>query len=109
MVGKDKNTNTVVSRSNVIGGWCPIAEKYTEWVFDTNGNYSETLWSVGEDGQRTGELSGLFGGQRVTWVNERKIVDHNTMTGVIKDKADKKTSGRCSLYDAPEGWSGNHA
>ena len=96
MVGREKNTNTVVSRSNVIGGWCPIAGKYTEWVFDTNGNYSQTHWSVGEDGQRTGELSGIFSGQRVTWVNERKVVDHDTMTGVIKDKADKKT-----LADVP--------
>jgi hypothetical protein len=96
LVGKDKSTNEVVAKLYGIGGWCPIAKKYREWGFGNDGSFSDTVWTAGADGRRTGQLSGVSDGQPVKWVNERKLVDHDTMTGVIRDLAVEK-----KLSDTP--------
>lgn len=83
--GRDKATGAVVAKLHLVGGWCPVAGKYQEWVFDSNGGSSHTIWTAGPEGERRGEVSGMLDGKPIKYLNVRRIVDRDTMTGVIRD------------------------
>lgn len=68
-----------MSGTQVIG-WDPAAETIRSWVFDSDGGFTEGVWSRRDDGWSVRSVGVLPDGRKASMVNIIRVIDKDTFT-----------------------------